>query len=101
MDRTITPGSDLECIRVQYGFIEPVPGDLVIVERHNHDLTELTCKRLDQDASGEWVLRCESTRPEFQEPIVLGKPDANLFVDDEIKVIGIVVSSQQNHFRRR
>jgi SOS-response transcriptional repressor LexA len=100
MDRTIPPGSDLECLRVTFGEIEPQPGDLVIVERHAHDLTEMTCKRLDRDGD-EWVLRSESTRPEFQEAIRLGKPDEGLFVDNEIRVIGIVIKAHQNHFRRR
>lgn len=93
MNRTIVPGSDLECIRVFSSGIEPRPGDLVIVQRSAHDLTEMTCKRLDDDG-GEWVLRCESTEPEFQEPIRIGRPDAEGFVDDEIRVIGIVMSAK-------
>jgi len=101
MEKVIPPGSDLECLRVQFGRVEPAAGDLVIVERHNHDLTELTCKRLDIDETGDWILRCESDRPEFLEPIRLGRPDADLFVDNEVRVIGIVIRAQQNHFRRR
>jgi SOS-response transcriptional repressor LexA len=100
MDKTIPPGSDLECLRVAFGVVEPAPGDLVIVERHSHDLTEMTCKRLDVD-NGDWVLRCESNKPEFQEVIRIGRPDPDLHVDNEIRVIGIVVNAQQNHFRRR
>lgn len=100
MDRTIPPGSDLECLRVQFGTVEPVPGDLVIVERLSHDLTEMTCKRLDVEGE-DWVLRSESTKPEFQEPIRIGRPDRGLFIDNEVRVVGIVVKAHQNHFRRR
>lgn len=101
MDRTIPPGSDLECVRVAFGAIVPVPGDLVIVQRQNHDLIETTCKRLAVDDAGQWILRSESTRPEFQEPIVLGRPSRSLYVDNEIMIIGIVVSAQQRHYRPR
>lgn len=100
MNKTIPSGSDLECIRVSFGVIEPRPGDLVIVERNNHDLTEMTCKRLDIE-DDIWVLRCESYDPEFQYVIRLGKPDRNLFVDNEIRIIGIVIGAQQRHFRPR
>lgn len=98
MDRTIPPGSELECLRVAFGSTEPRPGDLVIVERQAHDLTEMTCKRLDLD--GEvWVLRMESTMPQFQEVIRLGKPSEDLYLDVEIRVVGIVLKSHQSHFR--
>lgn len=100
MDLTIPPGSDLECLRVAYGEIEPQAGDLVIVERTKHDLTELTCKRLDI-AGDEWILRGESTKPEFREPIRIGKPDPDVFTDEEVRVIGIVIKAHQEHFRRR
>jgi SOS-response transcriptional repressor LexA len=100
MDKTIPPGSDLECLRVSYGVVEPEPGDLVIVERHAHDLTEMTCKRLDREGD-EWVLRSESTKPEFQEVIRIGTPDKEAFIDNEVKVIGIVIKAHQSHFRRR
>lgn len=98
MDKVIPPGSDLECLRVAFGSVEPKPGDLVIVERTRHELTELTCKRLALD-NGNWVLRAESTKDEFQGDIVVGKPDRDLAIDDETRVVGIVVRAYQNHFR--
>lgn len=99
MNLTIPPNSDLECLRVAFGAVDPRPGDLVIVERTSHDLTEMTCKRLDMDGE-EWILRAESSEPEFSEPIRIGKPDTDHFSDNEIRVIGIVISSQQRHFRK-
>lgn len=93
MNRTIQPGADLECLYVQFSPIEPRPGDLVIAERKAHDLVELTCKRLAMDKD-EFVLMCESYEPEFQDPIRLGKPDGDNHTDEEIRIIGIVLSAK-------
>lgn len=93
MNRTIQPGADLECLWTKFSPIEPQVGDLVIVERHRHDLVELTCKRLSMDGD-QYVLLCESYEPEFQEAIPLGKPDENLVTDDEVRVVGIVLSAK-------
>lgn len=100
MDLTIPPGSDLECLRVAFGLVQPEPGNLVIVERHNHDLVEMTCKRLDRDGD-EWILRMESSKPEFQDVIRLGSPSPDLFNDNEIRVVGIVLNATQSHFRMK
>lgn len=98
MNKTIPPGSVLECTRVIFGSIEPQPGDLVIVQRHAHNLTELTCKRLAKGAGG-WELHCESTEPEFQDPILIGEADLSLHIDNEIRIIGIVDAARQFHGR--
>jgi SOS-response transcriptional repressor LexA len=101
MDRTIPPGSDIECVRIGFGRIEPQIGDLVIAERTNHDLTEMTCKRLDKDGD-DWVLRCESTKSEFKDHVLrIGRPDADSASHEETRIVGIVVNAQQRHFRRR
>lgn len=99
MDKTIPPGSILECTRVAFGKIEPSVGDLVIVERQAHDLTEMTCKRLAKGPDG-WELHCESTKPEFQDVIHIGEPENGLPVDNEIRVIGIVDEARQLHGER-
>lgn len=95
MNRTIPPGSDLECLYVKFSPIPPRPGDLVIVERKAHDLVELTCKRLAMDGN-DYVLLCESFEPEFQEPIRIGRPDLDDCSDNEIRVVGIVLSAKQD-----
>lgn len=100
MDKVIPPGSDLECLRVAYGYVEPQPGDIVIVQRDKHDLHELTCKRLDHDGQN-YILRAESTRAEFQEPIVIGRPDENNISDDGITIIAIVLRAHQSLYARR
>jgi len=101
MDLTIRPGSELECLRAGFGKrVEPQPGDLVIVARQAHDLTEMTCKRLDRDGD-VYLLRAESTLAEFAEPIVIGSPDNNVLTDDTIQVIGIVLRASNNLAVRR
>jgi len=100
MDKIIPPGSDLECLRVTFGLVEPQLGDIVIVQRDRHDLHELTCKRLDHDGTN-YILRAESTRAEFQDPMLVGKPDEDHIGDEGINIIGIVLRSHQNLYQRR
>ena len=95
MNKTIPPGSDLECLRIGYSSVRPEVGSLVIVARNAHDLTELTCKRLEMEED-QYVLRCESTEPEFQEIIPIGQPDSGMFTDTEVRVIAIVLSAKQD-----
>lgn len=95
MNKTIPPGSDLECLRIGFSRVQPAPGSLVIVARNAHDLVEMTCKRLEKNGD-EWVLRCESTEPEFQDDIPIGKPDEGMFDDREIRIVGLVLSAKQD-----
>lgn len=95
MNRTIQPGADLECLHLIYAPIAPMPGDLVIVQRKAHDLVEMTCKRLGMDGD-ELVLLCESYEPEFQEIIKVGRPDNGDYSDEEVRIIGIVLSAKQD-----
>lgn len=100
MDKTIPPGSVLDCVRTKYSDIAPEDGDLVIVERHAHDLTEMTVKRLRRGKDG-WELHAESTKPEFQEVIKWEPPSPDLYVDNEIQIVAIVLEARQLHRRRR
>lgn len=100
MDLTIPDGSELEVLRVPWNGVQPLPGDLVIVARHHHGMIETTCKRLARE-DGVWMLKAESTKPQFREAIVLGNADAAVPVDDGIEIIGIVLSAQKRHFRPR
>ena len=93
MNRTIPPGADLECLWVKFSTTEPKPGDLVIAERHRHDLTEMTCKRLAIDGD-ELVLHSESFEPEFQEVIRVGRAGDDVVTDDEVRILGIVLSAK-------
>lgn len=93
MNRTIKDGSDLECLWIKFSNIEPRPGDLVIVERKAHDLTEMTCKRLDRDEQG-WLLRAESFDPQFDDPIRIGEPSPDTVTDEGIRVVGVVLTAK-------
>lgn len=99
MDRQIPPGSELECAYVRYGGVIPISGDLVIVERPNHDLTEMTCKRLSNEG-GRWLLKCESYQEEFQYSLDVGSANEDLHIDNEVSIIGVVLNFQKNVFRR-
>lgn len=90
MNKTIPEGTILICRRVPFGLTDVTPGDLVIVQRHNHDLREATCKRLAL-IDGEFYLQSESHSPEFQNPIRIGKPDHEAHIDVGIEVIGVVL----------
>lgn len=101
MDKVFLPGTILDCIKLpSMDGLEPIPGDVVIVVRQLGDLFETTCKRLEQTSDGSFQLRCESTRPEFSEPIPIGKPDRGHYSDDEIRIIAIVNSSITKVMRR-
>jgi phage repressor protein C with HTH and peptisase S24 domain len=91
MNLRFPPGVQLICRRVSFGSGSFKSGDLVIVERHNHDLRELTCKRLVIDDDGLYWLHSESDQPQFQAPWRIGKPDNGDFIDTEIEVIGKVL----------
>lgn len=98
MDRTLPPGTILRCVDVLRSDFPPESGDYVIVEQKRGDLYQVTCKRLNQRRNGDWELLCESSLPEFQEPIFLGRPyDENEafdpVIDDEIRVKCIVIDA--------
>lgn len=101
MDKVIPPGSIIECLRVfDSGGPTPRSGDIVVVERQRNDLFEMTCKRLEITHDGVYVLHCESHRPEFREPVFMGKPDEESFSDDGTRIVGIVDKATQRFFRR-
>jgi SOS-response transcriptional repressor LexA len=101
MDRTIPPGSVLECVRVQFGVIDPRPGDIVVVSRQRNDMNEMTCKRLARE-DGEWVLQFESTRPEYQNGAIrLGNPNPDTWTDDGVQVTGIVLRAHLEFYQPR
>lgn len=84
-------GVQLVCRRVPFGNGKFKSGDLVIVERRNHDLRERTCKRIEIDDEGVYWLHSESDQPQFQEPWRIGRPDEASHVDNEINVLGKVL----------
>ena len=61
-------GEYLHTVNMAGAGIEPQSGDVVIVRRTNHDLTEYAAKLLIKDR-GRWLLRPQSTDPQFQKDI--------------------------------
>lgn len=101
MDKIIPPGSIIECLRVFSGD-GPIPrsGDIVVVERQRNDLFEMTCKRLEIQPDGIQILHCESHRPEFSEPVFIGKPDDGAFCDNGTRIVAVVDKATQRFYRR-
>lgn len=93
MDKLFAPGVVLDCLKLPFSgdsLIQPMPGQIVIAQHNRGDLCEMTCKRLGRDANGQWFLMPESTRPEHQDRIPIGAPDADYALDDGIVIVGIV-----------
>jgi SOS-response transcriptional repressor LexA len=91
MNQTIPANMILICRRVPFGFSGFKENQLVIVERENHNLREMTCKRLKYSESGDFLLCSESDRPEFAEPFFVKRSTDHEFVDMEISIIGVVI----------
>lgn len=91
MNRTIPANITLICRRVPFGSSAFKENDLVIVERENHNLREMTCKRLKFAENGDYLLCSESDRPEFSEPFVIKRSVDDEFVDNGISIIGVVL----------
>lgn len=91
MDKTLPPGTILECVSLIGSTITTEDGDYVIAQRYRAGLYERTCKRLRKTATGDFELVAESTLPEFQEPIFIGKPDNGFSGDEETTVVALVV----------
>lgn len=83
---------------VKFGFADVAPGNYVLVERENHDLYEMTCKRLEIDEeTGDFLLVSESSNPKFREPIrVPRSPEDGDHVDTGISIIGKLVRAVQD-----
>lgn len=92
MDLHYEPGTVLDCISIFTNGVEPATGDHVIVERVKPDgLRELTVKEF-AERDGIFYLTPKSSRPEFKE-MMIGRPDRDVIDDDQVTVIGFVVST--------
>lgn len=75
VNKVVADGEYVHCVSVPESGISPMPGDLVIVRRMQHDMAEYTAKRL-ADRDGSWVLSPESTDPAWQSDIVIDGDDS-------------------------
>lgn len=101
MDILFQPGTVLDCVSIFDIAIEPEGGDLVIVERVQEDgQRELTVKEYQIDETGATWLVPRSTRPEFQAPIAIGRPDRDFDGDGSVQVIAFVIGAYQSYASR-
>lgn len=101
MDLLFGSGTLLDCLSIFDLNIEPANGDFVIVEHVRADgLRELTVKEYQCDEDGRCWLVPRSSRPEFQTPIEIGRPDSDHDGDDRVQVIAFVIGSYQPHANR-
>lgn len=91
MNLVFPTGSILICRHLYSGFADVRSGDYVIVERENHDLREMTCKRLEVADNGDYLLCSESTNLRFKEPMVVPRSNEDEHVDIGVNVLGRVV----------
>jgi len=102
MEDVIPNGSTLECLRVfDNADLQPIDGDIVIVERKKGDLVETTCKRLRIFPNGVVELHAESSRPEFATPLRIDGIFSEGETDDETRIVAIVDKATQRFFRAR
>lgn len=78
----------LICRHIRDGFATIRDGDYVVVERENHDLREMTCKRIQIDAKGNFLLVSESTNPKYAEPIRVVRSLDDNYTDTGINIVG-------------
>ncbi|WFS01611.1 helix-turn-helix domain-containing protein [Rhizobium tumorigenes] len=86
VNRVVGHGEYVHCVSVADGAIYPESGDLVIVRRTEHGLTEYTAKRL-LIVDGENILRPESLEAEWQKDIVIDGND-----DTQIEITDVVIA---------
>lgn len=90
----------LICRHVRDGFATIRAGDYVIVERENHDLREMTCKRIEIDRDGNFMLVSESTNPKHLEPMVIPRSTDDEHTDVGVNVLGKLVRVVVDYERR-
>lgn len=95
INRIAANGDYLHAVDIQVAGLHPESGDLVIVRRMKHGLAEYTAKTFVHE-DGEFVLRPESTDPDWQEDIRVEGDD-----DTEIQITDIVIAKWSPIERRR
>lgn len=84
VNRIVRDGEYVHCVDVIAGELLPQPGDLVIVRKTNHGLTEYTAKTFVREGSTVY-LRPESDDPDWQDAIVpIGDDDTTIEITDVV-----------------
>lgn len=91
MNLTFPASAVLICRHIRDGFATIRAGDYVIVERENHDLREMTCKRIQIDTNGDYLLVSESSNPKHSEPMRVERSIDDGHTDLGVNIVGKVV----------
>lgn len=86
LNKLVNNGEYIHAINIMDAAIRPQHGDLVVVRRLEHGLTEYTAKRY-LIIDGERILRPESTDPQWQKDLILNGNE-----DTEITITDIVIA---------
>lgn len=86
VNKVVTDGEFIHCVDVAESGVFPEDGDLVVVARSEHGLTEYTAKRLHTQ-DGRKVLRPESFDPNWQDDIEITGTDGT-----DIRITDIVIA---------
>lgn len=93
MDINYPDGTILDCYSARDVGVQPADGDLVVVERVRGDVREFTLKLYKIDEDGNSWLVSESTKPQFQAPLMMQSTDIDHErEDDEIRVHAYVMN---------
>lgn len=86
VNKVVSDGEFVHCVSVDDGGIAPEDGDLVIVSRSEHGLTEYTAKRFHV-LNGHKILRPESYDPNWQSDVEINGNE-----ETEIRITDIVIA---------
>lgn len=95
INRVAANGEYLHAVNIHEAGLQPENGDLVVVRRSEHGKAEYTAKTL-VFTGGRWVLRPESTDPDWQTDIEV-KGDGGV----EVEITDIVIAKWSPIARRR
>lgn len=84
VNKVVEDGAYIHCVSALDGGVTPMNGDLVVVCRQEHGLSEYTAKRLVIDGE-TMILRPESSDEQWQSDIVLdGNDDTTIMITDVV-----------------
>jgi SOS-response transcriptional repressor LexA len=90
----------LICRHIRDGFATIRDGDYVVVERENHDLREMTCKKLQIESNGDFLLVSESSNPKHANPIRVKRSVDDAYNDIGINILGKLVRAVVDYERK-
>lgn len=85
VNKVVEDGAYIHCVSVVDGGITPINGDLVVVCRQEHGLSEYTAKRLVIE-NGNKILRPESNDDQWQTDVVINGDDETSIVITDVVV---------------